>query len=81
VRAELARAVEELREENKHLRNENVELRYEVERLRNRVTRLRKAVNWLRGANHNEHGGYSPIEKCQQWECQRTRAVLEEEQE
>jgi hypothetical protein len=52
-----------------------------------RVTRLRKAVNWLRGAFHDEVCNFAdperplPLDKCDTWECQRARAVLEEETE
>jgi chromosome segregation ATPase len=55
-------------------------------------TRLRKAVNWLRGALHdlgleyeqqfkelNDTGHHGTVDDCEQWECQRARAVLEEE--
>jgi predicted nuclease with TOPRIM domain len=60
---------------------QEVELRAEKER---RITRLRKAVNWLRGAYHDalnddvplHHGS---VDDCDVWECQRARAVLEEE--
>jgi hypothetical protein len=52
-----------------------------------RVTRLRKAVVWLRGAFHDEVCNFAdperplPLDKCDTWECQRARAVLEEEAE
>jgi DNA repair exonuclease SbcCD ATPase subunit len=53
--------------------------------LERRVTRLRKAVNWLRGALHDEvcrtSGSTRSVDECGTWECQRARAVLEEEAE
>jgi hypothetical protein len=58
----------------------------EVEELKRRVSRLRKSVVWLRGACHNEslhpsHTHHDPIQDCMGWECQRARAVLEEERD
>jgi uncharacterized coiled-coil DUF342 family protein len=52
----------------------------ERDALKLRVTRLRKAVNWLRGANHDNPGhDPGPSSDCDVWECQRAKAVLDEE--
>jgi hypothetical protein len=58
----------------------------ERDALKLRVTRLRKAVNWLRGACHDEsikssQAHHFNVEMCSGWECQRAKAVLDEEAE
>jgi hypothetical protein len=55
-----------------------------IEKLERRVTRLRKAIVWLHGALHyheDNPGHHDSAEECTVWECQRARAVLEEEAE
>jgi hypothetical protein len=76
---------ENLALENERLRNLYDQADLARAQLELRVTRLRKAVNWLRGALHDGEGWddnvhhHGTVDECTQWECQRARAVLEEE--
>jgi chromosome segregation ATPase len=81
-----------LTEEVERLREENGRLEVAHDHNIRRISRLRKAVNWLRGALHDEspnHVWYKgktgmervSVDDCDIWECQRARALLDEEAE
>jgi flagellin-specific chaperone FliS len=83
----LVKQLDEEGNENERLRNLYDQADLGRAQLELRVTRLRKAVNWLRGALHDGEGWddnvhhHGTVDECTQWECQRAKAVLEEEAE